>query len=250
MSPPIWPASGKQSQGCVWQSVRPRTLALSLQPDMKSLFSWKSFLCFLHLCLPILLVFFPPSTFLLPPSVPKNSPYHLLKALLPGCQPLPEPRREATERRPTSCLKGLPLSRAIFTALSPFQRSLFDLSNNPKSVTAASLLIVCQPVRHPVGFGWVWCRRVRGAGGNLHIFSFSFSSARIIRLEKKLQTLQRLMLCRCGSFCLFVFVCARGYFFRTAADFSEETKSFMNKLIVRGPVEIRELLRCELGWEN
>lgn len=43
---------------------------------------------------------------------------------------------------------------------------------------------------------------------------------------------------------------ARGYFFRTAADFSEETKSFMNKLIVRGPVEIRELLRCELGWEN
>lgn len=97
--------------------------------------------------------FFPPSTFLPPPSVPKNSPYHLLKALLPGCQPLPEPRREATERRPTSCLKGLPLSRATFTALSPFQRSLFDLSNNPQSVTAASLLIVCQPVRHPVGFG-------------------------------------------------------------------------------------------------
>lgn len=45
--------------------------------------------------------------------------------------------------------------------------------------------------------------------------------------------------------CLCLFVC--GYFFRAAADFSEETKSFMNKLIVRGPVEIRELLRCELG---
>lgn len=92
---------------------------------------------------------------------PKTLYVTSFKALLPGCQPLPEPRREATERRPASCLKGLSLSCATFTALSPFQRSLFDLSNNPKSVTAASLLIVCQPVRHPVGLGWVWCRGVR-----------------------------------------------------------------------------------------
>lgn len=42
--------------------------------------------------------------------------------------------------------------------------------------------------------------------------------------------------------CLFVWI-----FFQMTADFSEEMKSFMNKLIVRGPVEIRELLRCELG---
>lgn len=41
-----------------------------------------------------------------------------------------------------------------------------------------------------------------------------------------------------------------GIVFQATADFSVEINTFMNELIVRGPVEIRELLRCELGLQN
>lgn len=74
-----------------------------------------------------------PSSFTL-----KHSPLHstlssILRSCYPGASRSRSPDRKQRSTIPIPVpVKSLPLSCAAFTPLSPFQRSLFDLSHNPK----------------------------------------------------------------------------------------------------------------------
>lgn len=94
-----------------------------------------------------------------------------------------------------------------------------------------------------VGWGW-------GDGEeNLHIVSAS-ARPELSGWKRNLKLFNLSRFVDVDDFFLFVWI-----FLQMTADFWEEMESFMNKLIVRGPVEIRERLRCanlkgESGGEN